>query len=61
MKTGTVKFYNETRFWFYYDTSPRPISSFTKGLIDSIREDMEFEVKEGKKGPNVVNVKKTEG
>jgi CspA family cold shock protein len=65
MKTGTVKFYNETKgFGFIIDDeSKADLFVHATGLIDSIREDdrVEFEVKEGKKGPNAVNVKKVEG
>ena len=65
MKTGTVKFYNETKgFGFIIDDeSKTDLFVHATGLIDSIHEDdrVEFEVKEGKKGPNAVNVKKTEG
>ena len=64
MKTGTVKFYNETKgFGFIVDDeSKTDLFVHATGLIDSIREDdsVEFEVKEGKKGPNAVNVKKAE-
>ena len=64
MKTGTVKFYNETKgFGFIVDDeSKTDLFVHATGLSDSIREDdrVEFEVKEGKKGPNAVNVKKAE-
>lgn len=61
MKTGTVKFYNETKgFGFIVDDeSKSDLFVHATGLVDRIREDdrVEFEVKEGKKGPNAVNVK----
>ena len=63
--TGTVKWFDESKgFGFIIDDeSKTDLFVHATGLIDSIREDdrVEFEVKEGKKGPNAVNVKKTEG
>ena len=61
MKTGTVKFYNnEKGFGFIKDDeSSEDIFVHKTGLIDSIREDdkVEFEVEQGRKGLNAVNVK----
>ncbi len=60
MKTGTVKFYNEAKgFGFITDESGKDIFVHATGLIDEIRENdsVNFEVAEGKKGPNAVSVK----
>lgn len=61
MKTGTVKFYNETKgFGFIKDESGQEIFVHATGLIDKVRDNdtVSFEVAEGKKGLNAVNVKK---
>jgi len=61
MKTGTVKFFNETKgFGFIIeDESNTEYFVHVTGLIDEIREGdkVEFELKEGKKGLNAVEVK----
>ena len=61
MKTGTVKFFNEEKGFGFIkpDDGGRDIFVHKNGLIDSIKEDdnVEFEVEEGKKGPNAVNVR----
>ena len=62
MKTGTVKFYNENKgFGFIKDESGQEVFVHATGLIDKIRENdtVTFEVEEGKKGLNAVNVKKS--
>ena len=63
MNTGTVKFFNEAKgFGFIIeDDSKTEYFVHVSGLIDSVREGdlVEFELKEGKKGMNAVNVKKT--
>jgi cold shock protein len=59
MKTGTVKFYNEAKgFGFITDETGTDIFVHVTGLNDEIRENdsVSFEVTEGKKGPNAVNV-----
>ena len=62
MKNGTVKFYNETKgFGFIVDSeSSEEYFVHVTGLIDEIKENdsVEFELKEGRKGLNAVNVKK---
>jgi cold shock protein len=62
MKTGTVKFFNEAKgFGFIVDEeSNEEIFVHHSGLIEKVRENdkVEFEVTEGKKGPNAVNVKR---
>ena len=61
MKKGTVKFYNETKgFGFVIDDETKEeFFVHVSGLIDEIREgdEVEFELTEGKKGLNAVNVK----
>ena len=61
MQTGTVKFFNETKgFGFITPTNGgSEVFVHSSGLIDSIRENdsVEYEVEQGKKGPNAVNVK----
>lgn len=62
METGTVKFFNETKgFGFIkHDDSPKETFVHTSGLIDQIKENdrVEFELKQGTKGMNAVNVKR---
>ena len=61
MNTGKVKFFNETRgFGFIKDSdSENEYFVHVSGLIDKIKENDEvtFELQEGKKGTNAVNVK----
>ncbi len=61
MKKGTVKFFNETKgFGFITDeTSNEDYFVHISGLIDKIDEGdaVEFELTEGKKGLNAINVK----
>lgn len=61
MNNGTVKFFNETKgFGFIIDNeSKEEFFVHVSGLVDEIREgdEVEFELKEGKKGLNAVNVK----
>ncbi len=61
MKTGTVKFFNESKgFGFIRDEeSSEEYFVHATGLVDQIQEDdnVEFELKEGKKGLNAINVK----
>jgi CspA family cold shock protein len=62
MKTGTVKFFNETKgFGFIKDNATgEELFVHSTGLQDHIREGdtVTYEVTEGKKGPNATNVKK---
>lgn len=61
MNTGKVKFFNESKgFGFIIDDeSSKEYFVHVSGLIDEIREDddVTFDLKEGRKGLNAVNVK----
>jgi CspA family cold shock protein len=61
MKKGTVKFFNESKgFGFIRDEeSSEEYFVHVTGLVDQIQEDdnVEFELKEGRKGLNAINVK----
>lgn len=61
MKTGSVKFFNESKgFGFIIeDGSKTEYFVHISGLVDEIREGdaVEFDLKEGKKGLNAVSVK----
>ena len=63
MKEGTVKFFNETKgFGFIKDAeSDNEYFVHISGLIDKVKNDdqVTFELKEGRKGMNAVNVKTT--
>lgn len=60
MSKGTVKFFNETKgFGFITEEgSNREHFVHISGLVDEIREgdDVQFELTEGKKGLNAINV-----
>jgi cold shock protein len=62
MKTGTVKFFNVAKgFGFIVeDGSNQEIFLHVTGLVDQVRDGdkVSFEVAEGKKGLNAVNVRK---
>lgn len=61
MSKGTVKFFNDTKgFGFIVEEgSSKEHFVHVSGLIDEIREgdEVEFELTEGRKGLNAVNVK----
>lgn len=61
MQEGTVKFFNETKGFGFIAPSSGGSEIFvhSTGLIDTIRENdiVKYEVEEGRKGPNAVNVK----
>ncbi|MBI1838012.1 MAG: cold shock domain-containing protein [Flavobacteriia bacterium] len=61
MKTGTVKFFNETKGFGFIKEADTNQEYFVhvSGLVDKINENdqVTFELKEGKKGLNAVNVK----
>lgn len=62
MKTGTVKFFNVSKGYGFIkdDSSGEEVFVHATGLVDQIRQDdkVTFEISEGKKGLNAVNVKK---
>jgi cold shock protein len=61
MNKGTVKFFNETKGFGFISEEGTSKDHFVhiSGLIDEIREGdtVEFELQDGKKGLNAVNVK----
>ena len=61
MAQGTVKFFNETKGFGFIKENQSDKEHFVhvSGLIDEIRDgdEVEFELKEGRKGMNAVNVK----
>ncbi|MGM0566815.1 MAG: cold-shock protein [Bacteroidota bacterium] len=61
MNNGTVKFFNEAKgFGFIIDNeSKEEFFVHVSGLEDEVREgdEVEFELKEGRKGLNAINVK----
>ena len=61
MKKGTVKFFNEAKGFGFVTEENSGTDYFVhiSGLIDEIKQgdEVEFELKEGKKGLNAVNVK----
>ncbi len=60
-KEGTVKFFNSEKGFGFISQSDNRNDVFvhSTGLIDQIRENdkVSFDVEEGRKGPNAVNVK----
>lgn len=61
MKKGKVKFFNESKgFGFILDTETgKDVFVHSSGLKDQVREgdEVTFDVEEGKRGLNAVNVK----
>jgi len=61
MNNGTVKFFNETKGYGFIkdDEDDKEYFVHITGIIDKIKEDdkVTFELQEGKKGLNAVNVK----
>jgi cold shock protein len=61
MQTGRVKFFNDSKGFGFITEDDTNKEHFVhiSGLIDEIREDdeVEFELKEGKKGLNAINVR----
>ena len=64
MKTGTVKFFNHTKGFGFIIEEGSEESHFvhTTGLIDKISDGdkVEFDLTEGRKGMNAVDVKKVD-
>jgi cold shock protein len=61
MKSGKVKFFNESKGYGFIKDNETEKEYFVHatGLVDEIREedDVTFDLQEGKKGLNAVNVK----
>jgi CspA family cold shock protein len=61
MKTGTVKFFNEAKGFGFIVEDGDSVEHFVHitGIIDKIQQGdkVEFELKEGRKGLNAINVK----
>ncbi|MDP3467349.1 MAG: cold-shock protein [Daejeonella sp.] len=61
MQQGTVKFFNETKGFGFITPSDGGAEVFVhvSGLIDNISEsnNVTFDMEEGRKGPNAVNVR----
>jgi CspA family cold shock protein len=61
MSKGTVKFFNESKGFGFIseDATQKEYFVHASGLVDEIREGdaVEFELTEGKKGMNAVDVK----
>jgi len=61
MSTGTVKFFNDSKGYGFITEDGAEKDHFVhiSGLIDEVREGdkVEFELKEGNKGLNAVNVR----
>jgi CspA family cold shock protein len=62
MLTGTVKFYNDAKgFGFIVDDeSQNDVFVHATGLVDKVAQNdkVTYDVKDGKKGLNAINVKK---
>ncbi len=62
MKTGTVKFFNNAKGFGFItsDGDNQELFVHVSGLVDQIRDGdkVSFDIAEGKKGLNAVNVKK---
>ncbi|WP_040559342.1 cold shock domain-containing protein [Kordia algicida OT-1] len=61
MSKGTVKFFNDTKGFGFITEEGTNTEHFVhiSGLIDEVREgdEVEFDLQEGRKGLNAVNVK----
>jgi len=61
VSTGTVKFFNDSKGYGFITEEGSGSEYFVhiSGLIDEVKQgdNVEFELKEGKKGMNAVNVK----
>lgn len=61
MNTGTVKFFNESKGYGFItpEEGGKDVFVHINGLVDDIQEGdkVTYEVEEGRKGPNAVDVK----
>lgn len=61
MKTGTVKFFNESKgFGFIVDDETKAeVFVHISGLVDKVNQEdrVTFSITEGRKGPNAIEVK----
>ncbi|MBU2913963.1 MULTISPECIES: cold-shock protein [Reichenbachiella] len=61
MNNGTIKFFNESKGYGFVidDETKKEYFVHVSGLVDDVKEgdQVEFELKEGKKGLNAVSVK----
>lgn len=59
--TGTIKFFNESKGFGFVKHDNSSVETFVhvSGLIDQVKENdhVEFELQQGRKGMNAVNVK----
>ena len=64
MKNGVVKFFNNEKGYGFIkdDESSEDVFVHKTGLVDNIREDdqVEYEVEQGQRGLNAVNVTKVQ-
>ena len=62
MSKGTVKFFNETKGFgcIVDDETSKEYFVHVTGLVDKVKENdqVEFELEEGRRGLNAINVKK---
>ena len=62
MSTGTVKFFNAAKGYGFItvDETNQEVFVHASGLVDQINQDdkVSFEIQDGQKGPNAINVKK---
>lgn len=66
MKTGKVKWFNAQKGFGFIIYDGKDIFVHFKDVIGGVNaindnDDVEFEVEDGKKGPQAVNVRKVEG
>ncbi|WP_109831888.1 cold-shock protein [Reichenbachiella versicolor] len=61
MNTGKVKFFNDEKGFGFIkrDDNGQDIFVHVSGLVDEVRDNdsVEFEIEQGKKGPNAVRVR----
>ena len=61
METGTVKFFNDAKGFGFIepDSGAKDVFVHVSGLIDEINQGdkVTFDIEDGRKGPNAVNVK----